>query len=289
MKKHVIIGTGLVTVIISTVFGCCILGSKEVDDVAEHGPIQSERISILDQQPLFEGILAAGISWDYDNDRFFISTDRPHRFFARKTASFYVVNAALDDILYQKDLEPDGDLEGLAYLGNNEVAIISEAGTLYYLRDNGGEWVETQRTAIFEKKGMHKLASLAYDWDHEVLYTAEKEGTKTIYQLSREGKLISTFELTINDFAAKREFEMTTDYTISGMSYSAQHLYILSEAYSTIFVYSLEREQIVRVYGVTGMHESAGIALKQGMAYIVGDFESYLPPPQFYQTNFHRE
>ncbi|MCP4538717.1 MAG: hypothetical protein GY832_16405 [Chloroflexi bacterium] len=330
MKKYLIVGIVLVVLVTSAGLGSSIWEPKELDDIAENGPIQSELVSPYEQKPLFEGILAAGISWDYDNERFFVSTDQPQRLFA-KTASFYVVNAALDQILYQKDLEPDGDLEGIAYLGNNTVVMVSEIGTLYYLRDNGNEWIVTQSVAIFDGKGeksqrkhlgllsaqpgvfhkenpverwceqgiesfippvnqgsfpgfsrKHKLGSLAYDRDNEILYTAEKEGTKTIYQISRTGELIDSFELTAKNFTAEREFDMATDYTISGMSYSDQHLYILSEAYSTVFVFSLESDQIVRVYGVTGIHESAGITLKEDVACLVGDFESYLPPAQFY-------
>ena len=57
---------GLVLVVIMTVVVYLMIFQKEVDDVAENGPIQSEIISKIDQIPLFEGILAASISWDYD-------------------------------------------------------------------------------------------------------------------------------------------------------------------------------------------------------------------------------
>jgi hypothetical protein len=33
------------------------------------------------------------------------------------------------------NIETDGDLEGIAYIGNNEVAMISEVGTVYYLKE----------------------------------------------------------------------------------------------------------------------------------------------------------
>ena len=44
------------------IFGYIVFFTKEVDDVAENGPIQSQIISKIDQIPLFEGMLAASIS-----------------------------------------------------------------------------------------------------------------------------------------------------------------------------------------------------------------------------------
>jgi hypothetical protein len=282
MKKYLIIGTILIVSIL--IVGYFVITQKEVDDVAENGPIQSEIIPILDQVPLFENVLAAGISWDYDNDRFFISTDQPHGIFVGNKASFIVVNADLNQITYKKEFETDGDWEGIAYIGKNEVAIISEVGTIYYLKENGNEWIEASKVSIFNSNGKHKLSSLAYDPENEYLYSAEKEGKKIIYQISRSGEMINSFEFSVGNIAANREFNIDKDYTIAGIAHGNQHLYIFSEAYSTIFKYNPETKQVIRVFGVNKMHESAGITLKKGVAYLVGDFESYLPTPNFYKV-----
>ena len=282
MKKFLIIGTVLCVLLVIIVY--FVFFTKEVDDIAENGPIQSENIPILDQTPLFENMLAAGISWDYDNDRFFISTDQPHGLFTDKIASFYVVDNSLDKILYKMDLGTDGDLEGISYIGHGEVAIISEVGTVYYLKENDNEWKVTKRISIFDGDGKHKLSSLAYDPLKKQLYTAEKEGKKIIYQISRNGNLISSFEFNVGDAIANREFDISKDYTIAGMTYGNRHLYIFSEAYSTIFKYNPETRHLVKVFGVKGIHESSGITLKNGVAYLVGDFEEYLPAPNFYKV-----
>ena len=280
MKKYLIIGTILVVIIVA--LGYFIFLGKEVDDIAENGPIQSEIIPKMDQIPLFKNMLAAGISWDYDNNRFFISTNQPHGLLTEKVASFYVANTTLDQILYKKDLDTDGDLEGIAYIGNNEVAMISEVGTIYYLEENNNEWKEIRRVSIFNENGKHKLGSLAYDPVNERLYSAEKEGRKIIYQISRNGKLLNSYEFSVGNIAAKREFNINKDYTIAGMTFGNQHLYIFSEAYSTIFKYNPKTRQVISVYGVMDIYESSGITLKGGKVYIVGDFESYLPAPSFY-------
>ena len=205
--------------------------------------------------------------------------------FSEKTAAFYVVNTSLNQIVYKKELKTDGDLEGIAYIGNNEIAIISEIGTVYYFKENNDGWKEIRRVSIFNGNSKHKLGSLAYDPVRKQLYSAEKEGKKIIYQISRKGKLLNHFEFSTGEIDSKRDFDMNKDYTIAGMTFGNQHLYIFSEAYSTIFKYSPETRQVISVYGVKNIHESSGITLKRGTAYIVGDFESYLPAPSFYKVD----
>ena len=282
MKKYLI--TGIILIFLMIIFGYIVFFTKEVDDVAENGPIQSQIISKIDQIPLFEGMLAASISWDFDKDRFFISTDQPHGLFTDKIASFYVANDSLDKIIYKKNLVTDGDLEGVAYIGEAEVAIISEVGTLYFLKEIGDEWEVTNKVSIFNGNGKHKLSSLAYDPVNKRLYSAEKKGRKIIYQISRDGNLLNSFEFDVGDVVTKREFSMNKDYTIAGMAFDNQHLFIFSEAYSTIFKYNPEDKQLTAVFGIKNIHESAGITLKNGIVYLVGDFEDYLPAPNFYKV-----
>ena len=285
MKKNFIFLLLLLAISVIVVYS--FFFAKEVDDVAENGPIQSEIVSVTNTVPLFEGVLAAGISWDYEQDRFFISTDEPHSLLTKNIASFYVVNAALNQIEYKKELKVDGDLEGIAYIGNAEVAIISELGTIYYLKEREDEWEETHKVSVFDGDEKHKLGSLAYDASNKLLYSAEKEGEKIIYQISRRGELLERFAFDIGTIEAKREFDIDKDYTIAGMAYSNQnqHLYLFSEAYSTIFKYHPETKQLSAVFGVNNIHESAGITLKRGEAYLVGDFESYLPSPNIYRVS----
>lgn len=282
MKKYLI--TGIILIFLMIISGYIFFFTKEVDDVAENGPIQSQIISKIDQIPLFEGMLAASISWDFDKDRFFISTDQPHGLFTDKIASFYVANDSLDKIIYKKDLVTDGDLEGVAYIGEAEVAIISEVGTLYFLKEIGDEWEVTNKVSIFNGNGKHKLSSLAYDPVNKRLYSAEKKGRKIIYQISRDGNLLNSFEFDVGGVVTKREFSMNKDYTIAGMAFDNQHLFIFSEAYSTIFKYNPEDKQLTAVFGIKNIHESAGITLKNGIVYLVGDFEDYLPAPNFYKV-----
>ncbi len=267
---------------------------RELDDASINGPIKSEIITSIERTPLFDGVLAAGITWDYDNNRFLVSTDQPQGLrtllpFASTAAYFHVVDSTLSKLLYTKSIEPDGDLEGIAYIGNNEVAIMSEVGTIYYLKENNGAWEETGTAFIFDAADVrtHKLGSLAYDSVNKHLYTAEKVGKKTIYQITRDGAMLGSFDFTNENvgFPSKRTYSIMDDYTIAGMTFGNNNLYIWSEAYSTLFELDIKTREVNQVYGMGGVHESSGVTIKDGMIYLVGDTEGYLPPPQFYKAS----
>jgi uncharacterized protein YjiK len=258
---------------------------QEVDSVALNGPLEVKIISLNMQLPLQEQIqLAAGIAYDNDNGRFFISTDEPHTLFTKHEAYIYVLNTNLNKIETTIKLIPDGDLEGITYIGENTIAVASELGTLLYLHDEGGnKFVEQKRVSIFSDGQDHKLGSLAYDTSNQHLYTAEKEGKKTIYKLNREGTLLDSFEPQLADhIISKRAYSLDTDYTIAGMTYADGYLYIFSEAYSTIFKFRITTQKVEEVIGVDQLPEAAGITVKDNQFYFVGDFEDYLPAPQIH-------
>ncbi|MDG2339153.1 MAG: hypothetical protein P8N94_14390, partial [Gammaproteobacteria bacterium] len=155
-----------------------------------------------------------------------------------------------------------------------------------YLKENkdDNEWENTHSVSVFNGDGNHKLGSLAYDPINKLLYSAEKEGQKIVYTFTREGLLIDSIEFNVDGMEQKREFDLDNDYTIAGMSFANQHLYIFSEAYSTLFKFDPATQHTVAAYGIEDVHESAGITMKDGAAYLVGDFEDYLPAPNFYKV-----
>jgi uncharacterized protein YjiK len=257
----------------------------EVDSIARNGSLKSKIISLNRQLPLLEEIqLAAGITYDVDNDRFFISTDEPHTLIPEHNAYVYVLNGNLDKITATIKLKTDGDLEGITFIGNNTVVVASEAGVLIYLRDEGGNnFVEQKRISIFNDRQSHKLGSLTYDADNQHLYTAEKENKKIIYKLSRDGNLIDSFELVLGEhIKEKRAFSLDDDYTIAGMAYTEGSLYLFSEAFATIFKLGIKIRKVEEVIGVDQLPEAAGITIKGNQFYFVGDFEDYLPAPQIH-------
>ncbi len=279
MKRYIFLG---IVVISLGLFYT--LTKKELDDRAVNGPFISEIIQKTNETKQLTDILAAGISWDYDNDRFFVSTDQPHELFSNGIASFYIFNKSFEKVLYSMDLKTDGDLEGITYIGNNELAIISEIGTLYFLKEKNKQWELTKTISLPKGDTQYKLASLAYDSKNKYLYTAQKEGKKIMYKMDRDGKILDSFTLKVQNNTDNEKLSIDDDYTISGMTFNKGHLYVFSEAYSTIFKYNPNTKHVDNIYGVSNIHESSGITIKKGNMYLVGDFESYLPKPSFYEV-----
>lgn len=257
---------------------------REVDSVAQNGPLEAQLLNLDKNLPLLEQIeLPAGIAHDSEQDRFFVTTDQPHSLIPQDEVHFYVLNSQLDTIEFQLSLKTDGDLEGVTHIGEGVAVAVSEPGTLIYLKNEGEHhFAEQKRVAIFDDSD-HKLASLAYDSERHHLYTAEKEGPKFIHKMDREGKLLESFPLELADHLhSKRDFSLDDDYTIAGMTYAEGHLYMFSEAYSTIFKFSVETQKIESIIGINQLPEVSGITVKQKQLYFVGDYESYLPTPQIH-------
>jgi len=279
MKKNILLG-----IIFISMLTFYMLTKKELDDKAVNGPFISKIIQKTNETKQIVDILAAGISWDWDNNRFFVSTDQPHELFHNGTASFYIFNESFEKVLYKMDLKTDGDLEGITYLGNNEIAIISEVGTLYFLKEKNKQWELTKTISLPRRNHPYKVSSLAYDSQNKYLYTAQKEGEKIVYLMNRDGKLLDSFNLEVQENTPNKTASIDDDYTISGMTYNEDYLYIFSEAYSTIFKFNPNTKQVDNIYGIENIHESSGITIKKGNIYLVGDFESYLPSPSFYEV-----
>jgi len=196
-----------------------------------------------------------------------------------------------EEVIWQETLERDQIIEDgyrtqqatkpqtLAYSMTD-----SPEGIAAWILEKFNTWSDTEGDNIESAHSKDTLLTNIMVYN-ERLYSAEKDGEKIIYQISRSGKLMNSFEFSVGNITSKREFDINKDYTIAGMAYDEQHLYIFSEAYSTIFKYDPDTKKLISVYGVNKMHESAGITLKEGVAYSVGDFESYLPAPSFYKVD----
>jgi FAD/FMN-containing dehydrogenase len=101
--------------------------------------------------------------------------------------------------------------------------------------------------------------------------------------LYEEGNLIERFALQVADsIKAVREYSLETDYTVAGMDYKDNTLYVFSEAYSTVMALNLETKLVEQVYGIEGMRESAGIAIRGNRMYAIGDLENYIPEQACY-------
>ncbi|MEM7034679.1 MAG: hypothetical protein AAF629_34385, partial [Chloroflexota bacterium] len=270
LKSSIAVGTLL---IITAIITYMLFFQREVDSVSQNGPLTAEIISINQRLPLMDDVqLAAGIAYDTNNDRFFISTDQPHGLLTSNEAHFFVLNQHLDKIEFAMSIQADGDLEGVTVLDAHTAIVISELGTLIYLVDEGdNDFSVNKSVLIFEDGLSHKLGSLAYDYDRQHIYTAEKEDEKVLYKLDQDGNLLESITLQLSDQVfPNNDASLDTDYTIAGMTYSAGFLYLFSEAYSTIFKFNVETQRIEDVFGVDQLPEVAGITLKGNDFYLIG-------------------
>ncbi len=248
--------------------------AKELDANADNSPIKSQKVRLQKKVLMDKSLsLAAGIAYDQYHDRFFVSTDLPHTLFPKQEAQVFMLDKNLQKIQAPFALKTAGDLEGIAVIDKTTLKVLSDTGELFTVsvgQDNSMTVVATN--SVFSDKAPHKLSSLAFDGKY--LYSAEKEGEKIFYKLSLDGELIKQFKL--KDFPAEKEF------TVAGMTLRGGFLYVLSEAYSTLFKVDLSDETIVTSAGIQQMNECAGITTDETLFYCVGDAESYIPEQNFF-------
>lgn len=278
------LAAAVATALVAGLVAYQVLFSVELDSEALNSPISATHLPVERRFDIPEEIaLAAGISSVPESGLFVVSTDLPHSLLPQNEAHVFVLDTGFGAILADITVQADGDLEGVVATSADRIVAASEAGTLYVIEGSAADnWSVTAEIRALDGSD-HKLGSLAYDTDHNHYYSAEKEGPKIIYQFDENGRLLDSFELALPraiSADAKREFSLNDDFTIAGMHYHEGHLYLFSEAYSTIFKLDVSTRVVVSVLAISGLPESAGITIRDDKLYLLGDLESYLPPPQ---------
>lgn len=262
--------------VISSVAAYSVLSAKEVNDVSIDSPHPAFQLEPVNTQPMVKDYLASSMAYNFDSKEFLMTSDHPHELFADPISTLMVLADDLITVKQTLDIPSDSDLEGLAYVGDDLAIAISEKGTIYRLQREDAGW-----SLLDSKKGLAgkvtKVASLAANLDDGKLYSAEKEGSKNLYVMDMQGQLERTIKLSIDN--PKGDYSLDDDYTISGLAFQGNDLYILSEAYSTIFKFDIRSEKIVAAYGLKNTHEVGGLTIRGGSFVTAGDVESYLPDP----------
>ena len=90
--------------------------TKEVDADANKSPIKSEKVNLQKEISMDKELaLAAEFAYDKYNDRFFVSTDTPHKLFAKKEAKIFIIEALNHDRSRCVEIESRG-MEELPFL-----------------------------------------------------------------------------------------------------------------------------------------------------------------------------
>ncbi|MGF1765162.1 hypothetical protein [Aliivibrio kagoshimensis] len=272
VKKSVAVGL----LALLTVGAYSLLTGKEVNDISTDSPHSSIQLASSSTYLMVKDYLASSMAYNQDTREFLMTSDHPHTLFAEPISTLMVLADDLVTVKQTLDIPSDSDLEGLAYVGNNMAIAISEKGTIYRLKNDGEKW-----SLLDSKKGLigqvTKVASLATDVEADKLYTAEKEGKKNLYIMDMQGQLERTIELKFDNPAGA--YSLESDFTIAGLTYHNGYLYMLSEAYSTVFKFDLKTEKIIQAYGLSDSHEMGGLTFRDGHFVTAGDAESYLPDP----------
>jgi uncharacterized protein YjiK len=249
----------------------------EVDPDPANSPIENMSMIKGKSVPLTQAVAdPAGIVFLPDSETYLVSTDG--RELIELSADFLTVLSA---ITLPASPFGIGDTEGVTYLGNGKAAVIGETGVVLLMSRDGKGWKETERFPITGFKAGSQLGSATYDPATQTLYTAQKKGEKILYKININDRTVEVFSMTLSSDVQERSGRKWQELTIAGLQFHKGRLYGISEAFSSLLVID-PNGSVDTVLGLTGINESSGITVKDGVLTLVGDAEGYLPPPPIY-------
>ncbi len=249
----------------------------EVDPDPANAPIEQMVMVEAKQVPLTTVVAnPAGIVFLPDSNTYLVSTD--DRAIVELTADFSSVISSRTIPNSPHDI---GDTEGITYLGNDQGAAIGENGVIILIRRNGKEWKETTRIPIPGFKSGTQLGSATYDPVTGTIYTAQKKGEKTLYKIDVKNRTAETLPMSLGSTVKERLNRKWQEFTIAGLQIYKGRLYAISEAFSSLLVINTDGV-VEEVIGLTGINESSGITVRDGVLTLIGDAEGYLPEPPIY-------
>ena len=249
----------------------------EVDPDPANSPIENMAMVNGKSVPLTQAVIEpAGIVFLPDSGTFLVSTDR---------REFIELSADFTNIISVMTLPASpyaiGDTEGITYLGNGKAAVIGENGAVLLMTRKGKSWEETERFPILGFKAGTQLGSAAYDPATNTLFTAQKKGEKVLYKISMNDHAVSIVPMVLGSGVQERKNRKWQELTIAGMQFHQGRLYAISEPFSSLLLIK-PNGSVEAIKGLTGINESAGITVRDGVLTLIGDAEGYLPPPPVY-------
>jgi hypothetical protein len=215
----------------------------------------------------------SGISYQPDLAQFAVVTD---------DNELFLLDESFQNILFRTLIDFPAEVEGVVFLDDSRLALISEQGDLLFFDRSDQQWVLGQtRFRDWDKTSWsHVFGSAAYDTQARQLITGVKVGSNELYRLSLDGSLSETIS-PVPDSQLRVSAPSELDrYTIVGLVASGGALYLLSEQYSTVL--RLQAGVITGAWGLQSVGELSGITIKDGFFYVLGDFEEDQPKPPIY-------
>lgn len=249
----------------------------EVDPDPANSPIANMPMVNGSSVPLTQAVAnPAGIVFLPDSETYLVSTDG--REFIELSADFGTVISAMK---LPSNPYAIGDTEGVTYLGNDQAAVVGEAGVVVLMTRNDKGWVETERFPISGFKTGKQLGSASYDPATRTLYTAQKKGEKVLYKINLNDRSVDIVSMVLVASVKERSKRKWQELTIAGLQFHDGRLYGISEAFSSLLVINTDGS-VEAVKGLIGINESSGITVRNDILTLIGDAEGYLPPPPVY-------
>ncbi len=250
------------------------LNYERIETDPRSGPISAELVNPMNVLAIPEQIGApSGISYQPDLEQFVIVTD---------DNELFVLDDSLSNIEFDTVIEHSSEVEGVAFLDGARLAAMSEQGDILFFDRSGQEWalgqIELRR---WDKTNWsHVFGSAAFEAQTQQLITGVKVGINELYHVDLDGSLAETVTLAPADQLVVSAPAELSRYTIVGLTTSGGALYLLSEQYNTVL--RLLDGKIDHAWGLQGVGEVSGLTVKDGLFYVLGDFEEGQPKPPVY-------
>ena len=261
-------------VLTNTRFGVWLLldAIPEGDEVAVNadprdGPIQLSEYRVAEaafqlpdsiEQP-------SGISFVEGVDRFMVATDQAELFVLDSDLSTVRSRTVLSRQLL---IARQGSVEATTALDADRAVVAGESSTLELWRWSAdGNWYRDAEIELSGFDGEPEFSGVAYNHDADEYFLATDEDFAVLV-IEANGAVLRTIDLGDDlDLKAGRDL---SEFTISGLDYADGRLYVVTEAFNTIFVVD-PTAGVERAIGIEGGGQLSAISIANGRAYMPVD------------------
>jgi disulfide bond formation protein DsbB len=209
----------------------------------------------------------------------------------------YLVDGSLGAIQSHVVIDPGysvdlGRLAGATFVDNQVLMAVSENKSFVLLESRGpederddyryfletsGDLAELRRSRLATMRArMHYVMSVAYDEESDSLFTVSvpnrRHETLVVSRFDRGDLLLS--EEFLPDLAPDSGLTLRSsdrslgELFVTGAAVEERRLYALSAAYSTLLVIDLDRREVVAAFGVEGLDNPTGLAIRGSELYL---------------------
>lgn len=244
------------------------VGSDNLITDSHLGPLNLTRSLTADTLVTLPGNIEQASGLHRLRDGLLLSTDQAELFELDDSGSLRVSKT---DLLGGPLLLKQGSLEGIAV--DDEVLLgIGELGAVARWRREGSSWQRTQDLALPVAVADFEFTGLTVHGDQ--LWASTDDSLLLVN--------LSTGEQVRPDLAAfLKAGREQSELLLSGLASDGEYLYLLSENYASLIVYSTATERVVEVIGIDPI-EASDLAISKGRAWVSVDHNYFDARPPLY-------